>query len=275
MAALVDPDGAGDTGVHAETSLSSLLAQTGMLTRRLLVRLVRNPITIAFALMLPVLFLLTLDVVLGDSIEAITGENGIYRSAPLMALVAAISGSAVGMVGIIGEQRDGFLNRLWVLPLHRGAGLLARLFAESIRLVATTAVILMVAVILGFRFREGTAAAALWLTVPVIFGIGFAFVVTTIALYWPKDLLVDAIQPVAGLGLALCTGLVPVDKYPEWIQPFVRYQPMSTAVDAMRGLSIGGPVLMPMLATLGWSLGIVAVCLWPIMVGYRKASTSR
>jgi ABC-2 type transport system permease protein len=275
MAALVDPDGAGDTGVHAETSLSSLLAQTGMLTRRLLVRLVRNPITIAFALMLPVLFLLTLDVVLGDSIEAITGENGIYRSAPLMALVAAISGSAVGMVGIIGEQRDGFLNRLWVLPLHRGAGLLARLFAESIRLVATTVVILMVAVILGFRFREGTAAAALWLTVPVIFGIGFAFVVTTIALYWPKDLLVDAIQPVAGLGLALCTGLVPVDKYPDWIQPFVRYQPMSTAVDAMRGLSIGGPVLMPMLATLGWSLGIVAVCLWPIMVGYRKASTSR
>ena len=275
MTALVDPDGAGDTGVHAETSLSSLLAQTGMLTRRLLVRLVRNPITIAFALMLPVLFLLTLDVVLGDSIEAITGENGIYRSAPLMALVAAISGSAVGMVGIIGEQRDGFLNRLWVLPLHRGAGLLARLFAESIRLVATTAVILMVAVILGFRFREGTAAAALWLTVPVIFGIGFAFVVTTIALYWPKDLLVDAIQPVAGLGLALCTGLVPVDKYPDWIQPFVRYQPMSTAVDAMRGLSIGGPVLMPMLATLGWSLGIVAVCLWPIMVGYRKASTSR
>ena len=275
MTALVDPDGAGETGVHAETSLSSLLAQTGMLTRRLLVRLVRNPITIAFALMLPVLFLLTLDVVLGDSIEAITGENGIYRSAPLMALVAAISGSAVGMVGIIGEQRDGFLNRLWVLPLHRGAGLLARLFAESIRLVATTAVILMVAVILGFRFREGTAAAALWLTVPVIFGIGFAFVVTTIALYWPKDLLVDAIQPVAGLGLALCTGLVPVDKYPDWIQPFVRYQPMSTAVDAMRGLSIGGPVLMPMLATLGWSLGIVAVCLWPIMVGYRKASTSR
>ena len=275
MTALVDPDGARETGVHAETSLSSLLAQTGMLTRRLLVRLVRNPITIAFALMLPVLFLLTLDVVLGDSIEAITGENGIYRSAPLMALVAAISGSAVGMVGIIGEQRDGFLNRLWVLPLHRGAGLLARLFAESIRLVATTVVILMVAVILGFRFREGTAAAALWLTVPVIFGIGFAFVVTTIALYWPKDLLVDAIQPVAGLGLALCTGLVPVDKYPDWIQPFVRYQPMSTAVDAMRGLSIGGPVLMPMLATLGWSLGIVAVCLWPIMVGYRKASTSR
>ena len=189
--------------VHPENSLSNLLAQTPVLTRRLLIRLVRNPITIAFALMLPVLFLLTLDVVLGDSIEAVTGENGLYRSVPLMALVAAISGSAVGMVGIIGEQHDGFLNRLWVLPLNRGAGLLARLFAEVIRLFATTLVILCVGFMLGFRFNQGAAAAVLWLTVPVIFGVAFAFVVTMVALYWPKALLVDAIQPVAGLGLAL------------------------------------------------------------------------
>ena len=132
MAILVDASSSVGARADAETSLSSMVAQTTVLTRRLLVRLIRNPITIAFALLLPVLFLLTIDIVLGDSIEAVTGENGIYRSAPLMALVAAISGSAVGMVGIIGEQHDGFLNRLWVLPLHRGAGLLARLFAEVI-----------------------------------------------------------------------------------------------------------------------------------------------
>jgi ABC-2 type transport system permease protein len=275
MAILVDASSAVGARDHSEKSLSSLISQTAVLTRRLLVRLIRNPITIAFALLLPVLFLLTIDVVLGDSIEAVTGENGIYRSAPLMALVAAISGSAVGMVGIIGEQTDGFLNRLWVLPLHRGAGLLARLFAEIIRLFATTLVILCVGFALGFRFHHGIAAAALWLTVPVIFGVAFSFVVTTVALYWPKPLLVDAIQPVAGMGLALCTGFVPVDKYPEWVQPVVRYQPMSTAVDAMRGLSVSGPVLMPMLGTLAWSAGIVALCFWPIMVGYRKASTSR
>lgn len=275
MAILVDGSSAVGARDRSETSLSSLISQTAVLTRRLLVRLIRNPITIAFALLLPVLFLLTIDVVLGDSIEAVTGENGIYRSAPLMALVAAISGSAVGMVGIIGEQTDGFLNRLWVLPLHRGAGLLARLSAEIIRLFATTSVIMCVGFALGFRFHHGIAAAALWLTVPVIFGVAFSFVVTTVALYWPKPLLVDAIQPVAGMGLALCTGFVPVDKYPEWVQPVVRYQPMSTAVDAMRGLSVGGPVLMPMLGTLAWSVGIVALCFWPIMVGYRKASTSR
>jgi ABC-2 type transport system permease protein len=50
---------------------------------------------------------------------------------------------------------------------------------------------------------------------------------------------------------------------------------MSQAVDAMRGLSVGGPVLSPLIAILAWSAAIFAVCLVPIMVGYRRASTSR
>ena len=33
--------------------------------------------------------------------------------------------------------------------------------------------------------------------------------------------------------------------------------------------------LAAMLGTLAWSAGIFAVCLWPIMTGYRRASTSR
>ncbi len=77
------------------------------------------------------------------------------------------------------------------------------------------------------------------------------------------------------LGATFCTGFVPVDKYPDWVQPVVRYQPMSAAVDAMRGLSVGGPVLSPMTSTLVWCAAIFGACLGPIIVGYRKASTSR
>ncbi len=47
---------------------------------------------------------------------------------------------------------------------------------------------------------------------------------------------------------------------------------MSCAVEAMRGLSLGGPVLVPVLGTLLWSAGIVAVCAEPMMIGYRTAS---
>ena len=275
MAVLVGASRAAYAEAYSDNSPRHLLSHTRVLTQRLLVRLVRNPVTIVHALVLPVGFLLALDVVLGDSVTAATGEDGLYRSVPLVALLAAMSGSTVGMVGITGERRDGFLARLWVLPVHRVAGLLSRLLAEVIRLVATTLVILGTGIILGLRFHQGVAAALLWLVVPVIFGVAFSAVVTMAALFWPKAVLVEAVQVLGMVGTFFCTGLVPVDKYPDWVQPFVRYQPMSAAVDAMRGLSVGGPVLLPILGTLAWSVGIFSVCLWPIMVGYRRASTSR
>ena len=65
---------------------------------------------------------------------------------------------------------------------------------------------------------------------------------------------------------------MPLDQYSSWLQPVVQHQPMSYAVDAMRGLSLGGPLLTPMIGTALWSAGIVAVCAVPMMIGYRRAS---
>jgi ABC-2 type transport system permease protein len=260
---------------YSENSLSHLGRHTLVLTQRLLIRLLRNPMTVVHALILPVAFLITVKIVLGDSVTTVTGENGLYRSVPLVALVAAMSGSTAGLVGIMAERQDGFLARMWALPVHRAAGLLSRLVAEAIRLFVTTGVIAVSGIVLGFRFHRGVAAALLWLTVPVIFGVAFSAVVTLVALYWSKPMLVEAIQTVGLMGTFFCTGLVPLEQYPDWVQPFVKYQPMSPAVDAMRGLSVGGPVLAPMVTTLLWAAGTVAVCLLPILVGYRRASTSR
>ncbi len=253
----------------------TLLSQTVVLTKRLLIRSGRNPMTLVHALLLPVAFLLTLKVVFGDSITSLTGEDALYRSVPLVALVATMSGSTTGVVGINAERLDGFLSRLWALPIYRAAGLLSRLAAESIRLLGTTLVILGAGMLLGFRFHGGLGAAVLWVAIPVVFGVAFAALANTAALYWPKAVLVEAMQPVIILGATFCTGFVPLERYPDWVQPLVRHQPMSPAVDAMRGLSMGGPVLWPMISVLVWCAAILAVCLWPIVVGYRRASTGR
>jgi ABC-2 type transport system permease protein len=264
-----------DAAVRVEGRSEQLLSQTWVLTKRLLVRAGRNPMTLVHALLLPVAFLLTLKVVFGDSITTVTGENALYRSVPLVALVAAMTGSTTGMVGINTERLDGFLSRLWALPIHRAAGLLSRLAAETIRVLGTTLVILGAGMLLGFRFHRGVADAVLWVAVPVIFGLAFAALATTAALFSPKAVMVEAMQPVIILGATFCTGFVPVERYPDWVQPVVRYQPMSPAVDAMRGLAVGGPVLWPLFSAVVWCVAIFAVCLSPIVIGYRRASTSR
>jgi ABC-2 type transport system permease protein len=68
------------------------------------------------------------------------------------------------------------------------------------------------------------------------------------------------------------TGFVPLDQFPRWIQPAVEHQPVSCAIEAMRGVSLGGAVLAPMVEMLLWSAGIAAVCAIPMAIGYRRAS---
>ena len=270
MVALVD-----GSRPQGRNPMSELLSQTAVLVGRLLMRSARNPMTVVHAVLLPVAFLLTLKVVFSDAITAVTGENSLYRSVPLVALLATMSGSTTSMVGLGAERRDGFLARLWSLPIHRAAGLLARLGAETLRLLLTTLVILAAGMVLGFRFHAGFGSAVLWVMVPVVFGLAFASLVTTAALLWPRAIMVEAVQPVISLGVTFCSGFVPVALYPDWVQPLVRNQPMSPASDAMRMLALGDPAGSPLMATAVWSAAIFAVCLVPIVVGYRRASTSR
>jgi ABC-2 type transport system permease protein len=107
----------------------------------------------------------------------------------------------------------------------------------------------------------------------VAFGVAFSFLVITAALYLVNTVLVEATGIAVTLLIYFCTGFVPLAEYPNWIQPVVHHQPMSYAVDAMRGFALGGPVLAPTIATLLWSVGIVAVSAAPMAIGYRKAST--
>jgi ABC-2 type transport system permease protein len=224
------------------------------------------------ALVLPICFLLTLNVVLGQQISQITGHSALYGTVPMNALAAAIHGSATGAIGLIGERTDGLLSRLWVLPVHRASGALSRIIAEVVRIVVTTLVILGVGVLLGFRFERGVLASLAWLVVPVIFGLAWASLITTVALYSAKTFLLEAVTLVHVLAVVFSTGFLPVDQYPRWIQPVVAHQPMSYAIETMRGLSVGGPVQSPMIATLLWAIGIAAASAMPMVFGYRRAS---
>lgn len=255
-----------------ENSPRRLLSHTWVQAGRLLVRWRRDRATVLESLAMPVVLLVTLNIVLGDAISRLTGHDALYGSVPLIAMVGAMSGSMVGGIGLMRERSNGLLPRLWVLPVHRASSLLARLMADAVRIIATTAVVMCAGVALGLRFRQGILATAAWLFVPVIFGVAFTMVVVTLALYAANTIVVEASEVVWGLLMFFSTGFVPLDQYPRWIQPIVAHQPMSYSIEAMRGLSLGGPVLAPVTAVLLWSVGVAAVVAVPMAIGYRKAS---
>ncbi|MGE0216900.1 ABC transporter permease [Mycolicibacterium sp.] len=256
-----------------ENSPRRLLADTWVLTMRILRRWTRDPATLSQSLAMPVVLLITIHILLEDGVSQVTGNSALYGSVPLIATVGAMTGAIIGALGMMREQSDGLLCRLWVLPVHRAAGLLSRLAADAVRIMVTTLVILAAGYVMGFRFRQGVLESVAWLFVPVVFGMAFSVVVITLALYSANTIAVEATDIIAALVMFFSTGFVPLDQYPDWIQPVVEHQPVSYAIEAMKGLSLGGPVLQPLIGTLVWSVGIIAVCAVPLARGYKKAST--
>jgi ABC-2 type transport system permease protein len=257
---------------YSENSPRRLITDTWVFTVRLLRRWYRDRATVLESLIMPVTLLATLYIVLDEGISEVTGHSALYGTVPLIAMVGAMSGSMVGGIGLMRERTDGLLSRSWVLPVHRASGLLSRLAADAVRIVLTTAVIMGAGLVLGFRFRQGILASVTWLLVPTVFGVAFTAVVITLALWSAKTIVVEATEVIWGMLMFFSTGFVPLDQFPRWVQPVVEHQPVTYAVEAMRGLSLGGPVLEPMVAMLLWSAGIAAACAVPMAIGYRRAS---
>lgn len=249
------------------------VAQTLLQTNRLLTRWARDYITVIGAIVLPILFMVVLNIVLGNLAYVVTHDSGLYSIVPLIALGAAITGSTFVAIDLMRERSFGLLARLWVLPVHRASGLISRILANAIRTLVTTLVMLGTGVVLGFRFRQGLIPSLMWISVPVILGIAIAAMVTTVALYTAQTVVVEGVELVQAIAIFFSTGLVPLNSYPGWIQPFVAHQPVSYAIAAMRGFAMGGPVLSPMVGMLVWTAGICVVCAVPLAIGYRRAST--
>jgi oleandomycin transport system permease protein len=63
---------------------------------------------------------------------------------------------------------------------------------------------------------------------------------------------------------------VATDTLPRWLQAFVKVNPISQLVSAVRGLMIGGPVAGPLMWTLCWMVGLLAVFFPLAMRAYRR-----
>jgi ABC-2 type transport system permease protein len=57
----------------------------------------------------------------------------------------------------------------------------------------------------------------------------------------------------------LSTGMAPVNSFPDWLHPFVRYQPVSQITEALRGLAAGEVAASNLASSLAWCLGLLVV----------------
>lgn len=255
-----------------ENSLSNWVTHSLIQCKRLLLVWARDPATTIQTLVYPALTLLMFKIVLGKAITGYTGQPSIYAQMALLTLVAAMSGAVVSALGFKGEKMNGLLGRFWTMPIHRAAGLTGRILAEAVRVLVTTLFVIGVGLLLGFRFNQGPLAGLALIGIPVLFGVAFAVLVTALATVTEGVMLVNIIGIINTLLMFFNTGFAPAIAYPPWLQSTIQNQPMSCAIDAMRGLSYGGPVAEPLMKTVLWTVGLIVLFTYPAVRGYRRAA---
>ncbi|WP_228823328.1 ABC transporter permease [Nocardia blacklockiae] len=262
----------GATGLESRSALGSLPSQSLIEAGRLLRRWSRQPEVITSTLVFPILLLLMYDLVLDRALGATGPTDPIYGFVPMIAVAGAMYGAMGTGLSLFGERESGLLRRFWVLPIHRAAGLIGRLLAECGRAAAATVVVVVVGMLLGLRFEQGWAGALGVLVVPVVVIAGFTPVVVMVGVSSVGDKVVQLFAIVVLVGMFFNSGFVPVQNYPGWLQPVVRAQPMSCAIEAMRNFMLGGPLAVPVLQTLAWAVGLIAVFGALAVRGYRNAA---
>jgi ABC-2 type transport system permease protein len=254
--------------------VKTLIDQSFVETGRLLRRWPREQEVLTSTLILPVLLLLMYQLVLNKFLSASTGVDAIYGFVPMIAVTGAMYGAMGTGLSLYAERESGLLRRFWVLPVHRSAGLIGRLIAECGRTLIATVIVVALGVALGLRFQQGWSGALGVLAVPVLLIPGFATMVISVGVTKAGNKVVQLFSAVVLLGMFFNSGFVPVENYPGWLQPLVRIQPMSCAIEAMRGFILGGPIATPLLQTIAWSVGLAAVFGALAVRGYRRAAES-
>lgn len=257
---------------HRVEPQGSLLTQSWVQAGRLLLRWRRDQAVLLGSVLLPVFLLFIYKIVLGEQVQKVTGADAVYGIVPMCAVISALFGSLGNSVGITMDRESRVLSRMWVLPIHRASAVTGWVMAEVVRAFIGTVLLTVIGLAMGLRFTQGWPAALLFLLIPSIVVTGFTALVMAMAI---RNNGRTAMTWVLGVTFALAfvnPGATPLKLFPAWAQPLIRMQPISPPIETMRSLAHGGPIAAPLVITLIWAVGLLAVFIPVAVRGYRLAA---
>jgi ABC-2 type transport system permease protein/oleandomycin transport system permease protein len=239
--------------------------------QRNLIAMRRTPTLIVFAVIQPVMFVLLFRYVFGGAISVnVPGGYVDYLTPGIIGQSAAFASFSTA-VGLAREIQKGVIDRYRSMPMARSAVLTGRLLADLLRMMVTVLVLLGVSVAVGFRFHNGFWPAVLM----VLLAIAFGMTITTVSAY--IGFAIRDEESVASFGLIwlfpltfVSAAFVPVQSMPGWLQAFANNQPVTTVIDEMRSLALGGPLALHAWQSAVWLVGILVVFLPLAVRSYRR-----
>lgn len=231
-----------------------------VLTGRSLKKVRRNPGLFSDALLLPVIFLVLFVYLFGGAVAGSTQEYLQYIFPGILVMTAMLAGLVATGLNINSDIKKGIFERFRSLPIGRSAPLLGSVLADSLRYVVALGTLFGVGYLMGFRVETGPMEALAACGLAVGLGFALSWITVLVGVAVKEETVVQSVAFLGIFPLAFGTTMVaPAGTMPGWLQAWVDINPASHAVDAVRGLLLGGPVADAAVATLLWSAAILAV----------------
>jgi ABC-2 type transport system ATP-binding protein len=246
------------------------LSDIAVITRRNLKRIWRTPRLLAVSSIQPVMFVLLFRYVFGGAIHVPGGGGYINYLVPAILLQATLFGATTA-VAMSTDLAGGMIDRFRSLPMARSAVLAGRALADMVRSTLVVALVLVVSILIGFRFHNGAAGAAGALLLALAFGFAFIWLFALVGMLVkdPETAQLAGFLPIFPLIFA-SSAFVPVQTMPGWLQSFANVQPVSVTIDAIRGMMDGGQVQHWLWQSAVWIIGILVVVVPLAVREYRK-----
>jgi ABC-2 type transport system permease protein len=229
----------------------------------------RSPDTIITTAIMPIGFLLLFVYVLGGAIES-GAESYVTYLLPGILVITIASGISYTAYRLFLDIQGGIFERFQSMPIARSSVLWAHVLTSLVANLISVAVVVLVALLMGFRSSAGVLA---WLAVAGI------LILLTLALTWLAvipGLTAKSVDGASAFSYPLIllpfvsSAFVPTDSMPTPVRVFAENQPVTSIVNTIRELLASQPVGADIWIALAWCVGILVVAYGCAMITYRR-----
>lgn len=187
---------------------------------------------------------------------------------PLVVLQAAAFTAVSAAFRAATDSVAGLNRRFGAMPIPPLVPVAARMTSNLFRFTIGLITALICGYLIGFRFYLDAAHTIGFLLFSLLVGLALIWggdVIGTVSRN-PEATAQALVLPPLIFGM-LSSGIAPADQFPEWVQPFVRNQPVSQWALALRAFAgdtgpNAGQVTWSLLAPpLAWAIGILIICI--------------
>jgi ABC-2 type transport system permease protein len=241
--------------LRAPTRLASAAGDWLTMAGRSLRLALRTPDALLTSLLLPIMLMLLFVYLFGGAIQ--TGTRYVTYVVPGVLLLCAGFGAASTAVSVSHDLTGGIVDRFRSLDVSGAAILAGHVAASVARNLASTVLVLGVAFLIGFRPSAGPLD---WLAAA---GVLLLYILAISWLSAAVGVLARSPEAAGGFTFLMAflpypsSAFVPIDTMPTWIHGIAENQPVTPAIESIRGLLLGTPVgNSPWLAA-AWCGGIL------------------